>query len=66
MDPFIYVKNNEEGISIILVWGDNIVTAASSSLLMGNIKEKLRDLNMKDWDEISSFLGIPYEKGEMT
>ena len=34
--PCVYVKNNEEGISIILVWVDNIITAASSRLLMGN------------------------------
>ena len=35
-DPCIYVKKNEEGISIILVWIDNIIIAASFSLMMGN------------------------------
>ena len=33
----------------ILVWVDYVVTAANSSLLMGNIIEKLRNsFNMKD------------------
>ena len=58
-DPCVYVKNNEEGISIILVWVDDIIRAGCSSLLMGNIKEKLRDsFNMKDLDKVSLFHGM--------
>ena len=59
--PFVYVKNYQKGSSIILVWIDNIIIAASSSFVMGNVKEKLRDsFNMKDLDEISSFLGMQF------
>ena len=58
-DPWVYVKNNEEGNSIILVCVDNIIRAGCSSLLMANIKEKLRDsFNMKDLDKVSLFHGI--------
>ena len=60
--PFVYIKNNEEGISIILVWVDDII-AANASLLMGNIKEKLRDsFDMKDLDEGSLFPGIQFDR----
>lgn len=55
-DPWVYVKNNEEGNSIILVCVDDIIRAGCSSLLMANIKEKLRDsFNMKDLDKVSLF-----------
>ena len=64
-DPCVYVKNDEEGIVIILVWVDDIIIASNSILLMKNIKEKLKEnFRMKDLGELSTFLGIQFDRND--
>ena len=62
-NTYVYVKNNQEGISVILVWVDKAIAVASCSLMIVNIKGKLRDsFNVKGLDETSSILGIQFER----
>ena len=59
----VYVKNNEEGISVTLVWVDKAIVVASCSLMIVNIKGKLRDsFNVKGLDETSSILRIQFDR----
>lgn len=62
-DPCVYVKNDKEGIVIILVWVDDIIIASNSISFMESIKEKLKEnFRMKDLGELSTFLGIQFER----
>ena len=62
-DPCVFIQNVESGTTILLVWVDDIIIASSSKELMDNAKNILRDrFNMKDLGEISSFLGIDFQR----
>jgi len=62
-DPCVFIQNAERGTTILLVWVDDIIIASSSKELMDKAKTKLKDrFNMKDLGEISSFLGIDFQR----
>ena len=62
-DPCVFIQNVESGTTILLVWVDDIIIASSSKELMDNAKNILKDrFNMKDLGEISSFLGIAFQR----
>ena len=65
-DPCLYFKRNGSEITILLVWVDDIIVAASSNSLMSDIKEKLSSkFKMKDLGILSTFLGIKFtQSGE--
>ena len=62
-DSCVLIQNAERGTTILLVWFDDIITASSSKELMDKAKTKLKDrFNMKDLGEISSVLGIDFQR----
>ena len=65
VDPCVFVKSNDSGTTILIVWVDDIIVAASSTLLLNEIKQHLSSkFNMKDLGPLSSFLGIHFEQKE--
>ena len=65
IDPCVFVKSDENETTILLVWVDDIIVAASSSLLLNEIKQHLSSKsNMKDLRPLSYFLGIQFEQKE--
>ena len=66
-DPCVFIQKVAGGTTILSVWVDDIIIASSSKELMDNAKNKLRDrFNMKDLGEISSFLGIDFQRTNQT
>ena len=65
VDPCVFVKSDGSGATILIVWVDDIIVAASSALLLNEIKQHLSSkFNMKDLGPLSSFLGIHFEQKE--
>ena len=60
-DPCVFVKTDEAGSIILLVWVDDIILAVTSDEVMNDIKKVLKDrFDMKDLGPISFFLGIQF------
>ena len=65
VDPCVFVKSDDSGTTILIVWVDDIIVAASSTLLLNEIKQHLSSkFNMKDLGPLSSFLGVHFEQKE--
>ena len=62
-DPCVFIQKVTGRAIILLVWVDDIIITSNSKELMDNAKIKLEErLNMKDLGEISSFLGIDFQR----
>ena len=65
VDPCVFVKSDDSGTTILIVWIYDIIFAASPTLLLNEIKQRLNSkFNMKDLGPLSSFLGIHFEQNE--
>ena len=63
VDPCVYIKKNNDGTTILLVWVDDMILAASSTVLINEMTEVLKNrFKMKDLGEISHFLGIEFSR----
>ena len=62
VDPCMFIKKYEDKITIILVWVDDLLIAASDSDSLGKVKKQFTDkFQMKDLGQISKFLGIEFQ-----
>ena len=65
VDPYVFVKSDDNGTTILFVWVDDIIVSASSSLLLNEIKQHLSsEFNRKDLGPLSYYLGIQVEQKE--
>ena len=63
VDPCVFVKNDENGTTILLAWVDDIIVAASSSLHLNEIKQHLSSkFNTTDLGPLPYFLGVHFEQ----
>ena len=59
VDPYVYVKNINSQISIILLWVGDISIASETEADLMKIKAKLNSrFKMNELGKLSSFLGI--------
>ena len=59
LDPCVYFLRVDNNSVIILVWVDDLLLAASSEMMLSNIKNSLKSaFKMKDLGPISFFLGM--------
>lgn len=63
VDHCVYINQGENDMTVILVWVDDLIIAASSEKLLSDVKQKLKSrFNMKDLGKLSYFLGIEFEQ----
>ena len=63
VDNCLYVRQNEAGMIIILVWVDDLIIAANDQQSMTDVKDKLKGrFRMKDLGKLSYFLGIDFSQ----
>ena len=61
VDTCVYCKSVDGQMLVVLVWVDDIIVAASNDLLLCEIKNLLKStFKMKDFGQISWFLGIQF------
>lgn len=63
VDPCVFTRHNNEEITIIIVWVDDILIGSNCMSFLTDIKNCLNvKFQMKDLGEISSFLGIKFTR----
>ena len=61
VDPFVYIKYQDDHHSIILVWVDDLILAANDESEIDIMKTNLSDkFSIKDLGKIAWFLGIEF------
>ena len=68
VDHCVYKKTTNDGVTLVIIWVDDLIIAASNMNLMNSFKDNMkRRLKMKDLGKISYFLGIDFNQkdGEM-
>ena len=66
-DHCVYTRNNNGKRTILIVWVDDIIIAASSEKDANQVKASLSErFRMKDFGIISNFIGIEFEIGNNT
>ena len=64
-DYCVYVINQNESKVILILWVDDIILATSSEITANKIKTSLSNrFKMKDFGQISNFLGIKFQISE--
>ena len=64
VDHCVYVKQSMNNMTVILIWVDDLIIAASDALLMCDTKSMLKEkFKMKDLGKLSHFLGTDFEQG---
>ena len=64
----MYKKTTNDGVTLVIIWVDDLIIAASNMNLMNSFKDNMkRRFKMKDLGKISYFLGIDFNQkdGEM-
>lgn len=65
IDPCLFIKQKEIGMTFIAVWVDDIIVTASSNSLICSIKDLLKSrFKMTDLGLIKWFLGIEFDQSE--
>lgn len=67
-DNCVYEKQSEGEKVVLIIWVDDLIIAASSNVLISEVKEMLKKrFKMKDLGELKHFLGIDFTqcKGEV-
>ena len=68
VDHCVYKKTTNDGVTLVIIWVDDLIIAASNMNLMNSFKDNMkRRFKMKDLGKISYFLGIDFNQkdGEM-
>ena len=62
-DHFVYIRQVDKDVVLIVVWVDDLIIAASDESLLNDTKQMLKDkFNMKDVGRFSNFLGIGFKQ----
>ena len=62
-DPCVFIQSEENNVTILVVWVDDLIITSSLKELLNDLKKKLNEqFKMKDLEEISSFLGIEFKR----
>ena len=62
-DACVYMKYLDSGMCLVLIWVDDILTAANTLSLLNNTKDLFKNkFKMKDLGPIDWFLGIKFEQ----
>ena len=63
IDPSLFVKRNENGVIIVIVWVDDMAIAYSSTEMLDAFKTELsKDINVKFEDKLDRFVGLEIER----
>ena len=63
LDNCIYVKDNESGLNLIVVYVDDIIVLSVDSAHISDIVDKLKaEYSMKDLGDLQHYLGIIIER----
>ena len=63
VDYCVYTKHDQDGLSIVIIWADDILIAASNRDILAQFKEMMKgEFKMKDFGEISYFLSITFDQ----
>ena len=59
---FVYIKNNDESLVIVVVWVDDFLIVSTNDDVLSFLKEELlKHFKVKDLGQHSYFLGIKFE-----
>ena len=61
VDPCLYTKFKDDNVTMILIWVDDLIIAASNDDVLSAIKKSLKNrFKMKDFGKLSWFLGMEF------
>ena len=62
-DPCLYLKFEDDDVTFVLIWVDDLIITSSNNSLMTKFKQSLcRSFKMTDLGELKWFLGVSYQK----